>query len=232
MMNDRELAAVLAGLRLLQQAEGRPWPCDCLYDGAIDEIATCGGEYKDPIGSAEIDALCERLNTAPASLKTYRIVAQISMERKFTSRAKAHEAARQLYLNVANNHGVAVWGQVHDSDGAEFRWNLSTDAFSETLKPPKPNVEPIDIGHPLPIGTWIESIAGEQDADGNDEERHTGPNAIGWIIDMHEYDMGYRTTFPSAGWFNYSVVFPNGTWVWLDDNDLDDRTKYLVLTPD
>src|SRR5262245_23443803 len=55
MLNDRELAAVLAGLRLLQ---------DHAHDGyqeAIVEVASDGGKL-DPLNASEIDALCERLN--------------------------------------------------------------------------------------------------------------------------------------------------------------------------
>lgn len=62
--NQREIAAVIAGLRALQVAEYGPigikiptgeWE-------AILDIGSNGGEF-DALGHAEIDALCERINT-------------------------------------------------------------------------------------------------------------------------------------------------------------------------
>ncbi len=56
-INSRELATVLAALRLWQRAKqrGPVW-------GALATIADDGGECV-PLTLAEIDALCERLNT-------------------------------------------------------------------------------------------------------------------------------------------------------------------------
>jgi hypothetical protein len=52
----RELGSILAGLRLLQSA-------DTAADPGIDAIANGGGEYA-PLSDADIDTLCERLNSA------------------------------------------------------------------------------------------------------------------------------------------------------------------------
>ncbi len=62
--DDRELAAVMAGLRLLQQVDGAPsagFVADAIYDQDCEAIATGGGKFQ-PLDGAEIDALCERLN--------------------------------------------------------------------------------------------------------------------------------------------------------------------------
>ncbi len=79
--------------------------------------------------------------------------------------------------------------------------------------------------HPMPPGTWLLSVADQFD-EASDVERHTGPNAIGRIADEPRYlDNG-------QGW-SYSVVFPNGTWVFLDQGDgIDDPTKYRFLFAD
>jgi hypothetical protein len=55
-IDNRELAAVLAGLRLFQSRVPNVW---------IDEIATVGRTV-EPLSSAEIDDLCARLNVVPA----------------------------------------------------------------------------------------------------------------------------------------------------------------------
>jgi hypothetical protein len=51
----RELGSILAGLRLLQAADTAAHP-------GIDEIANGAGDYA-PLSDADIDTLCERLNT-------------------------------------------------------------------------------------------------------------------------------------------------------------------------
>ncbi len=56
----RELAAVLAGLRLFQ-LQGDDAPMAELSDQGIDVIATDTGQF-EALTAAEIDALCERLN--------------------------------------------------------------------------------------------------------------------------------------------------------------------------
>jgi hypothetical protein len=80
--------------------------------------------------------------------------------------------------------------------------------------------------HPLVPGTWILSVAGEQDSDDeSDEQRRTGPNAIGRITDDGRF-------YEGQGW-SYSVVFePSGVWVFIDQADgLDDPTKFRLLHP-
>jgi hypothetical protein len=57
-LSDRELASVLAGLRLLQAFQNG----SSADRTAIWEIATDGGD-EEPMTSSEIDRLCESLNT-------------------------------------------------------------------------------------------------------------------------------------------------------------------------
>jgi hypothetical protein len=57
-LTDRELAHVLAGLRLLQSESHVPAP--------IDDIRTNGGRHA-PMSPSEIDDLCEKLNIVPVS---------------------------------------------------------------------------------------------------------------------------------------------------------------------
>lgn len=77
------------------------------------------------------------------------------------------------------------------------------------------------ITHPLPVGTRIISVEGENDSD-EDRPRETGPNAEGVIISSYQ--------LPSQGW-TYDVVFPlSGAWVVLIEADpLNDPTKYQIL---
>jgi len=61
-LNDREIGAVLAGLRLIQgMREGTVTTTKAEMDVAIDDIESNGGKH-DPLDADEIDALCERLN--------------------------------------------------------------------------------------------------------------------------------------------------------------------------
>lgn len=65
---NRRIAAVLAGLRLLQSnAEGRITIGDHEHAAAIDDIATSGGEF-DVLDPEAIDALCEAINTGQITL--------------------------------------------------------------------------------------------------------------------------------------------------------------------
>lgn len=57
---DRELASILAGLRLLQRSDRIPLD--------IDEIRSDDG-YLEPLDIDEVDELCVRLNCAPRSSK-------------------------------------------------------------------------------------------------------------------------------------------------------------------
>lgn len=66
-INDRELAAILAGLRLYQAARLGTDP------GNVEPIATNEGEFRSldvHTGHDEVDALCEDLNLA-ASLTAH-----------------------------------------------------------------------------------------------------------------------------------------------------------------
>ena len=66
-LNDRELGAVLAGLRLLQGLrEDRVQTGSAELDVSIDDIETSSGEF-EPLTVDEIDGLCERMNRAEKS---------------------------------------------------------------------------------------------------------------------------------------------------------------------
>jgi hypothetical protein len=87
------------------------------------------------------------------------------------------------------------------------------------------------MNHPLVPGTWILSVQGEQDDDYDDsgqpvgEPRRTGPGAIGTVMHTPWHNS-------LQGW-TYSVGFPNGTWVFIDQRDgIDDPAKYRVLYPE
>lgn len=59
---NRQLGAILAGLRLLQAWHlDEVTTKDAQMDVSIDDIETSSGEF-DPMSADEIDALCERLN--------------------------------------------------------------------------------------------------------------------------------------------------------------------------
>lgn len=61
-LNDRELGAVLAGLRLLQALkEDKAQTRSADLDVALDDIETSAGEV-EPLTIDEIDVLCERMN--------------------------------------------------------------------------------------------------------------------------------------------------------------------------
>jgi hypothetical protein len=61
-LNDRELATVLAGLRIIQRE--RTHSRQPLSEDAVMLIATDNMRFKR-LGMLEIDNLCERINTAP-----------------------------------------------------------------------------------------------------------------------------------------------------------------------
>lgn len=75
--------------------------------------------------------------------------------------------------------------------------------------------------HPLSVGTRIVSILGELDHDENDEERSAEPGSIGKVE-------GAQCLLPEHIW-NYKVVFPNGTWVFINSRELSDASRYTVL---
>lgn len=62
LLNDRELAAVLAGLRIFQMVREHKGIVDVRLWEIMDEIGTNGGAI-EPMDPNELDALCERLNS-------------------------------------------------------------------------------------------------------------------------------------------------------------------------
>lgn len=61
-LNGRELAAVLTGLRMVQNALGEGGDA---IDEDLQQVLNDAGK---PLSDAEIDALCERLNAEPAPI--------------------------------------------------------------------------------------------------------------------------------------------------------------------
>jgi hypothetical protein len=83
----------------------------------------------------------------------------------------------------------------------------------------------VSIQHPLPIGTPVQSLCGEQadDEDGNILRAPLG--ATGTVISVDEYRGGH----PSPQGWTYGVQFPDGPWVFIDQlNGIDDPLKYRV----
>jgi hypothetical protein len=79
MMNDRELATVMAALRAIQNVQQHE-----ALAPEIDDIATDGGRYT-ALDHGEIDALCHRLNVGAPS----RIAAFTAEERTLIADALA-----------------------------------------------------------------------------------------------------------------------------------------------
>ena len=74
--------------------------------------------------------------------------------------------------------------------------------------------------HPLQVGTLVLSTYGESDCGGEPEEdRETGPVAVGQIISADEYE--------GQGW-TYGVVFGNHTSVYITAAELADLDAYAV----
>lgn len=66
----RQIAAILAGLRLLQSSRADAGPAGVnAHADAIDDIATSGGEF-DALKADEIDELCMAINTGDVLLVT------------------------------------------------------------------------------------------------------------------------------------------------------------------
>lgn len=102
--NKRETAAILAGLRLLQtEQEWHGSDFDGKFSG-IAEITTNGGEF-DALGHAEIDALCERINTG-AGDKVW--VLSIDHRDGLTTYACDSEEALRRVLEL---WVIAYWGE-------------------------------------------------------------------------------------------------------------------------
>ena len=109
-VDDRELATILAGLRF-HQAEN-------LAGNA--EIATSCGTL-EPLSAAEIDQLCERLNTTPASHPT---------------REALHRIHDVLYLDLDRNRDFYNPDKSWDAD--------TTAAIAEIVAEVIPRPEPAD----------------------------------------------------------------------------------------
>lgn len=75
---------------------------------------------------------------------------------------------------------------------------------------------------PIHRGQPIVSIRGESDLDERDNERHTGPNAVGVLLNRDDRNG------------QWSVAFSNGTSVWISDGELADAMcyRYIYLSPD
>ena len=79
------------------------------------------------------------------------------------------------------------------------------------------------IQHPLPRGTKIALVEQVTDLDADDEERVTPAGAVGRITGIgKERDNG------DAG-FCYDLEFDNGAWLTVDDDELDDITRFRVM---
>jgi hypothetical protein len=102
MLNDRELALVLAALRHWQEShDGR------LTNGALWEIATDGGKF-EALGYEEIERLCQRLNAGDSDLPN----------------APLAEMCRKVAESAANWAGCSDWREaraVFQELGAECR---------------------------------------------------------------------------------------------------------------
>lgn len=75
--------------------------------------------------------------------------------------------------------------------------------------------------HPLPVGTRIVSILGELDSDEKDNDREAPPGSVGKVEGMERLKL--------ATVWNYRVTFPSGTWVFLNERELADDSRYTIL---
>ena len=79
------------------------------------------------------------------------------------------------------------------------------------------------IQHPLPRGTKIALIEKVVDLDAEDEERVTPAGAVGRITGIGtERDNGDEG-------FCYDLEFDSGAWLTVDDDELDDITRFRVM---
>lgn len=87
---------------------------------------------------------------------------------------------------------------------------------SEVCKACDSVLEQQDARFPIHAGLIVVSRLGEIDSDEHDNERHTGPDAIGVLVERDE---------PNLQW---SAVFTNGTSVWITDTELADVSSYEI----
>jgi hypothetical protein len=81
------------------------------------------------------------------------------------------------------------------------------------------------LSHPLPKGTKVRTLVGEQDEDEDGTVRHAPPGSVGEVICADYHPNGERP----QGW-TYGIEFPGGCWVFIDQSDsIDDPTKYQVV---
>lgn len=79
------------------------------------------------------------------------------------------------------------------------------------------------IQHPLPRGTKVVLVEKHVDFDADDEERVTPAGSVGRITGIaNERDSG------EAG-YCYDLEFDNGAWLTVDDDELDDHTRFKVV---
>jgi hypothetical protein len=79
------------------------------------------------------------------------------------------------------------------------------------------------IQHPLPRGTKVALVEKVIDLDADDEERTTPAGSIGRITgiatERNNGDEG----------FCYDLEFDNGVWLTVDDDELDDISRFKLL---
>ncbi len=79
------------------------------------------------------------------------------------------------------------------------------------------------IQHPLPRGTKVVLVEQITDLDADEEDRVTPVGAVGRITGIgNERDRG------DPG-FCYDLEFDNGAWLTVDDDELDDLTRFKLL---
>lgn len=77
-------------------------------------------------------------------------------------------------------------------------------------------LEQQDLHFPLYRGLLVQSLRGEVDSDESDKERATGPAATGILAERDDANS------------QWSVYFPNGTAVWITDEELADTSEYRI----
>ena len=79
------------------------------------------------------------------------------------------------------------------------------------------------IMHPLPRGTKVALVEEVSDLDADEEERVTPAGSVGRITGIaKERDNGDEG-------FCYDLEFDNGMWLTIDDDELDDPTRFRVM---
>jgi hypothetical protein len=76
----------------------------------------------------------------------------------------------------------------------------------------------------VPAGTSIRTLHGELDRDENDLERHTPPGTVGRIVRVDTYPAS-----PAGERVHHHVVFPEGGWVTLYENEIGNPDCYEIV---